>query len=54
MSNYDEKLTQLFGKVGKKDGYDLLNEKMYKSIATAYPNLRLECYRQLQRKQDLQ
>jgi len=54
MSTYDEKLIQLFGKVGKQDGYDLLNEKIYESIAVAYPNLRQECYRQLYRKLEIQ
>lgn len=51
LSMYDDRLENLFGKVGKDDAYLLLNEKIYEAIAEAYPDLGNECQRQLERKE---
>lgn len=50
LSNYDVKLEQIFGKVGKSEAYTLLNDKIYSKISDTYPQLERECMRQLKRK----
>lgn len=50
LTNYDEKLNVLFGKVGKDEAYVLLNKKIYKKISDQYPDLSSECHRQLMQK----
>lgn len=47
LSYYDEQLEKLFGKVGKKEAYFILNKKIYTEIGEVYPNLYHECKRQL-------
>jgi len=47
LSNYDERLEQLFGRVGKTEAYMLLNEKIMYAIAAEYPSLANECERQI-------
>jgi hypothetical protein len=50
LSDYDRRLDDLFGKVGKSEAYIILNQKIYTSIADAYPDLAEECERQMYRK----
>lgn len=50
LTNYDEKLNVLFGKVGKDEAYQLLNQMIYKKISEEYPGLATECKRQLKQK----
>lgn len=50
LSSYEERLDDLFGKVGKTEAYIILNRKIYESIAKAYPDLAEECERQMYRK----
>jgi hypothetical protein len=50
LTNYDEKLNALFGKVGKDEAYQLLNQMIYKKISEQYPELATECKRQLVQK----
>jgi hypothetical protein len=50
LTNYDEKLNALFGKVGKDEAYQLLNQMIYKKIGEQYPELATECKRQLTQK----
>jgi hypothetical protein len=51
-SGYEAKLETLFGKVGTKEAYEILNKRIYFEIAQAYPMLKDECERQLARKFD--
>ena len=50
LSHYDNKLEQLFGKVGKNEAYSILNKKIYSKIEEKYPTLSVECKRQLSKK----
>ncbi|MFA5445678.1 MAG: hypothetical protein WC262_11975 [Bacteroidales bacterium] len=50
LTNYDTRLEVLFGRVGKQEAYQVLNEKIYAKIAEGYPMLADECARQLRRK----
>jgi hypothetical protein len=50
LTNYDEKLNVLFGKVGKDEAYQVLNQMIYKKISEQYPELATECKRQLTQK----
>jgi hypothetical protein len=50
LTNYDDKLRILFGKVGKDEAYALLNKMIYKKISEQYPELATECKRQLAQK----
>jgi len=50
LSDYDRRLDDLFGKVGKSEAYIILNRKIYTSIADTYPDLAEECERQMYRK----
>jgi len=50
LTNYDDRLNALFGKVGKEEAYNLLNKKIYKKISEQYPELAPECRRQLLQK----
>lgn len=52
LSNYDDKLEELFGRVGKSEAYRLVNTKIYSKIAEIYPELKDECDNQLMRKLD--
>lgn len=47
---YDARLYDLYGKVGTRAAYKLLNARIYAAITEAYPHLRAECERQLARK----
>lgn len=50
LSQYDDELAELFGKVGTEEAYKILNKRIYSEIAKAYPNLRAECEKQLAKK----
>jgi hypothetical protein len=50
LSNYDDQLGDIFGRVGVGDAYTILNEKIYAKIAETYPHLREETEKQLKRK----
>lgn len=50
LSAYDEKLYELFGKVGKNKAYSILSRKVFEAIAMKYPHLEKECRRQLKAK----
>lgn len=50
LSDYEYRLRVLFGKVGKTEGYRILNKKIYDKIASTYPQLRDECNRQMARR----
>jgi hypothetical protein len=50
LSDYDERIERMFGKVGKQEAYEILNRKIYAAIAVTYPDLVEECERQLSRK----
>lgn len=52
LSNYDDKLEEIFGKVGKVEAYCIINKKIYSKIAEVYPTLQDECDNQLMRKLD--
>lgn len=43
LSEYDNKLDVLFGRVGKTEAYRLLNKKIHAKIAEIYPRLSEEC-----------
>lgn len=47
---YENELEKIFGKVGSKEAYHLLNEKIYSVISGTYPILSDECTNQLLRK----
>lgn len=47
---YENELEKIFGKVGSKEAYRLLNEKIYSVISGIYPTLSDECANQLLRK----
>jgi hypothetical protein len=47
---YENELEKIFGKVGSKEAYRLLNEKIYSVISSTYPTLSDECSNQLLRK----
>jgi hypothetical protein len=42
LTDYEDQLDTMFGKVGTTAGYTLLKEKITKAIAQAYPNLRAD------------
>ncbi len=46
LTDYEEKLRNLFGKVGKSKAYKLLKCKILDEISKQYPMLKEECYRQ--------
>jgi len=50
LSEYDYRLQEIFGKVGKQEAYKLLNKKIYNKIAEIYPQLKQECNNQFLRK----
>ena len=50
LTSYDQCLGLIFSKVGKKEGYRLLKERIYKCISESYPELTGECTLQLRRK----
>ena len=50
LTSYDQCLGLIFSKVGKKEGYRLLKERIYKCISESYPDLTRECALQLRRK----
>lgn len=50
MSPYEDKLSEIYGKIGVSGAYPLLLEKIYRKISETYPNLKDECERQLSRK----
>ena len=50
MSNYEEELERIFGKVGKSEAYKIIQEKIYSAIAENYPELKEECESQLSKK----
>ena len=52
LSNYDSKLDDIFGKVGKSEAYRIINTKIYAKIAEVYPVLKDECDNQLMSKLD--
>src|SRR3990167_371939 len=52
LSNYDSKLDDIFGKVGKSEAYRIINTKIYAKIAEVYPVLKDECDNQLISKLD--
>jgi len=46
LTRYDHELGQLVGKVGVRDAYSVLSQKVFAAIAAAYPELAEECRRQ--------
>ena len=50
LTSYDQCLGLIFSRVGKKEGYRLLKERIYKCISESYPELTGECALQLRRK----
>jgi hypothetical protein len=50
LSVYDEKIDDLFGKIGKHEAFELLNQKIYTEIGRVFPRLRKEARRQLKAK----
>jgi hypothetical protein len=51
-TTYDRKLIDIKGKVGVKEAFVLINQKIYNKISSIYPQLKEECDRQLQEKID--
>ena len=50
LTSYDQCLGLIFSKVGKKEGYRLLKERIYNCISESYPELTRECTLQFRRK----
>ena len=50
LTSYDQCLGLIFSRVGKKEGYRLLKERIYNCISESYPDLTRECALQLRRK----
>ena len=50
LTRYDHELGRLFGKVGVRQAYSRLIQKVFAAIAAAYPELAEECRRQVERK----
>lgn len=50
LTMYENELEKIFGKVGSKEAYCLLNEKIYSVISSTYPTFSDECSNQLLRK----
>ena len=50
LSAYDEKIDDLFGKIGKHEAFQLLNQKIYTEIGRVFPQVREEARRQLKAK----
>jgi hypothetical protein len=46
MSDYEESLDRIAGKVGAGDAYLIVKGKVLDAIAAVYPHLALECMRQ--------
>jgi hypothetical protein len=46
LTSYEEELAEIYGKVGVREAYRLISNKVYCAIAEAYPHLALECQRQ--------
>lgn len=49
-SSYERILDNIEGKVGKKEAYALLNQKIFQRITEIYPELKEECEKQLAEK----
>lgn len=49
-SPYEKILDKIEGKVGTKEAYTLLNEKIFQKIGETFPELKAECDRQLEEK----
>ncbi|VVB52743.1 Uncharacterised protein [uncultured archaeon] len=52
-TRYEKELAAIFGKVGTREAYVALNQKIYIEIARVYPNLKGECEKQLAKKMGL-
>jgi hypothetical protein len=52
LTSYDAELERVFGKVGVREAYTVLNQHVYAAIAEAYPHLADECARQRTRKRE--
>jgi hypothetical protein len=50
LSRYEQELEQVFGKVGVREAYAAISQKVYGAIGAAYPTLAGECARQLREK----
>lgn len=50
LTSYEGELAQVYGKVGVREAYRQINQKVYAAIAAAYPCFAEECQRQLARK----
>jgi hypothetical protein len=50
MTDYDDRLHALFGKIGTYEAHEILNRKIYAAITNRYPHLAGECARQLREK----
>jgi hypothetical protein len=46
LSDYEQRLESIFGKVGKSEAYVLLKNKILEAIAEQYPSLTEECQKQ--------
>jgi hypothetical protein len=50
LTSYEDDLERVFGQVGVRQAYAVINAKVYDAIAAAYPHLAEECARQQARK----
>ena len=50
LTSYEEELSKTFGKVGVKEAYKIINQKIYAAISESYPVLAQECKWQLRTK----
>jgi hypothetical protein len=53
LSRYERDLEEIFGKVGVREAYQQINQKVYTAIAVSYPELKAECERQLAAKREI-
>lgn len=48
LTQYEQELYDMWGKVGKTEGIDLLRHRIYNAIMRQYPYLKNECIKQMQ------
>jgi hypothetical protein len=54
LTSYEEELERVYGKVGVREAYAMINAKVYTAIAAAYPALAEACARQQARKTEVE
>lgn len=47
LTSYDYDLGELYQRVGRSAGYDIITEKVYEAIEKAYPEYSKECEKQM-------